>query len=37
MSLIKQIGEELYASRRFDVLKHSIGRPEVQKLFEPRD
>ena len=37
MSLIKQIGEELYVSRRFDVLKHSISRPEVQKLFEPRD
>jgi 2-methylisocitrate lyase-like PEP mutase family enzyme len=37
MSLIKQIGEELYVSRRFDVLKHSISRPEVQKLFEPRE
>jgi 2-methylisocitrate lyase-like PEP mutase family enzyme len=37
MSLIKQIGEELYGTRRFDVLKHSISRPEVQKLFEPRD
>jgi hypothetical protein len=37
MSLIKQIGEELYVTRRFDVLKHSISRPEVQKLFEPRD
>jgi 2-methylisocitrate lyase-like PEP mutase family enzyme len=37
MSLIKQIGEELYMSRRFDGLKHSISRPEVQKLFEPRD
>jgi 2-methylisocitrate lyase-like PEP mutase family enzyme len=37
MSLIKQIAEELYMSRRFDGLKHSISRPEVQKLFEPRD
>ncbi|HVI68607.1 MAG TPA: isocitrate lyase/phosphoenolpyruvate mutase family protein [Bradyrhizobium sp.] len=37
MSLIKQIGEELYVSRRFDVLKHSISRVEAQKLFEPRD
>ncbi len=37
MSLIKHIAEELYASRRFDVLKHSMGRPEAQKLFEPRD
>ena len=37
MSVIKQIGEELYVSRRFDVLKHSISRVEAQKLFEPRD
>jgi 2-methylisocitrate lyase-like PEP mutase family enzyme len=36
MSLIKQIAEELY-SRRLDVLTHSMGRPEAQKLFEPKD
>ena len=30
MSMIKQIGEELYASRRFDMLKHSMNRPEAQ-------
>jgi 2-methylisocitrate lyase-like PEP mutase family enzyme len=37
MSLIKRIGEELRASGRFDVLEHSMNRPEAQKLFEPRD
>jgi 2-methylisocitrate lyase-like PEP mutase family enzyme len=37
MSLIKRIGEELHASGRFDVLEHSMSRPEAQKLFEPRD
>jgi len=37
MSLIKRIGEELYTSRRFDVLKHSMNRPEAQTLFKPRD
>jgi 2-methylisocitrate lyase-like PEP mutase family enzyme len=37
MSLIKQIGEDLFAHRRFDALKHSMNRPEAQQLFEPRD
>ena len=37
MSLIKQIGEELRASGRFDGLGHSMNRPEAQKLFDPRD
>jgi 2-methylisocitrate lyase-like PEP mutase family enzyme len=37
MSLIKHIGEELYARRRLDVLKHSMTRAEAQALFEPRD
>jgi 2-methylisocitrate lyase-like PEP mutase family enzyme len=37
MSLIKRIGAELRASGRFDVLEHSMNRPEAQKLFEPRD
>ena len=37
MSLIKKIAEELYASRRFDVLKHSMTRPEAQVLFNPRE
>ena len=37
MSIIKQIGEELYASRRFDMLKHSMTRPEAQALFKPRE
>jgi 2-methylisocitrate lyase-like PEP mutase family enzyme len=37
MSLIKDIGEKLHATRRFDMLKHSMTRPEAQALFEPRD
>jgi 2-methylisocitrate lyase-like PEP mutase family enzyme len=37
MSFIKQIAEQLHASRRFDMLTHSLNRPEAQKLFEPRD
>lgn len=37
MSLIKKIGEELYTSHRFDVLKHSMSRQEAQGLFNPRD
>jgi 2-methylisocitrate lyase-like PEP mutase family enzyme len=37
MSLIKEIAEGLYASRRFDGLKHSMNRPEAQALFKPRD
>jgi 2-methylisocitrate lyase-like PEP mutase family enzyme len=37
MSLIKTIGAELRATGRFDVLEHSIARPEVQQLFAPRD
>jgi 2-methylisocitrate lyase-like PEP mutase family enzyme len=37
MSLIKQIAEGLHANRHFGVLKHSMGRPEAQKLFESRD
>jgi 2-methylisocitrate lyase-like PEP mutase family enzyme len=37
MSLIKDIAEGLYASRRFDGLKHSMNRPEAQALFKPRD
>jgi len=37
MSLIKRIGAELHTSGRFDVLEHSLNRPEAQKLFEPRD
>lgn len=36
MSRIKQIAESLHA-RRLDGLKHDMGRPEAQKLFEPRD
>jgi len=36
MSMIKKIGEELYASRRFDMLTHSMNRPEAQALFKPR-
>ena len=37
MSLIKRIGEGLRATGTFDVLEHSMNRPEAQKLFEPRD
>jgi 2-methylisocitrate lyase-like PEP mutase family enzyme len=37
MSLIKNIAEELHASRRFDGLKHSMTRPEAQALFKPRE
>jgi 2-methylisocitrate lyase-like PEP mutase family enzyme len=37
MSTIKQIGEALYASRRFDMLTHSVNRPEAQALFKPRE
>jgi 2-methylisocitrate lyase-like PEP mutase family enzyme len=37
MSLIKAIGADLYANRRFDALAHSMNRPEAQKLFEPRN
>jgi len=37
MSMIKQIAEQLYASRRLDVLKHSMSRPEAQALFQPRE
>ncbi len=37
MSLIKRIAEELRRSGRFDVLEHSMNRPEAQQLFEPRD
>ena len=37
MSMIKKIGEELYASRRFDMLTHSMNRPEAQALFKPRE
>jgi len=37
MSFIKQIAEQLHASRRFDMLTHSMNRPEAQKLFEPRE
>jgi 2-methylisocitrate lyase-like PEP mutase family enzyme len=37
MSMIKQIGEELYASRRFDMLTHSMTRPEAQALFKSRE
>jgi 2-methylisocitrate lyase-like PEP mutase family enzyme len=37
MSLIKNIAEELHASRRFEGLKHSMNRPEAQALFKPRD
>ena len=37
MSLIKKIGEELRSTGTFDVLEHSMNRPEAQKLFEPRD
>jgi 2-methylisocitrate lyase-like PEP mutase family enzyme len=37
MSLIKTIGEQLLATGRFDVLEHSMNRPEAQKLFEPTD
>ena len=37
MSLIKTIGETLRTAGTFDVLEHSMNRPEAQKLFEPRD
>jgi 2-methylisocitrate lyase-like PEP mutase family enzyme len=37
MSLIKEIAEGLYTSRRFDGLTHSMNRPEAQALFKPRD
>lgn len=37
MSLIKRIGTELRASGRFDVLEHSMNRPEAQSLFSPRE
>jgi 2-methylisocitrate lyase-like PEP mutase family enzyme len=37
MSLIKKIGEGLRSTGTFDVLEHSMNRPEAQKLFEPRD
>lgn len=37
MSLIKTIGAELRATGTFDVLRHSMNRPEAQKLFEARD
>jgi 2-methylisocitrate lyase-like PEP mutase family enzyme len=37
MSLINTIGETLRATGTFDVLEHSMNRPEAQKLFEPRD
>ena len=37
MSLIKKIGAELKASGRFDMLAHTMNRPEAQGLFEPRD
>jgi 2-methylisocitrate lyase-like PEP mutase family enzyme len=37
MSLIKTIGEELFRTRAFDGLGHTMNRPEAQKLFEPRD
>lgn len=33
MSLIKKIGTELRASGKFDVLEHSMNRPEAQGLF----
>jgi 2-methylisocitrate lyase-like PEP mutase family enzyme len=37
MSMIKQIGEELHASRRFGMLKHTMTRPEAQALFKQRE
>jgi 2-methylisocitrate lyase-like PEP mutase family enzyme len=37
MSLVKQVAEELYASRRFDILTHSVNRVDAQALFKPRD
>jgi len=37
MSMIKKISEELYASRSFHMLTHSMNRPEAQTLFKPRD
>jgi 2-methylisocitrate lyase-like PEP mutase family enzyme len=37
MSMIKQIAEQLHASRRFDMLTHSMNRPEAQALFKPRE
>ena len=37
MSMIKKIGEDLHASRRFDMLTHSMSRPEAQALFKPRE
>ena len=37
MSLIRKIGTELRDSGRFDILAHSMSRPEAQQLFEPRN
>jgi 2-methylisocitrate lyase-like PEP mutase family enzyme len=37
MSLIQRIGQELRETGRFELLAHSINRPEVQKLFAPRE
>ena len=37
MSLIKKIGAELRDGGRFDMLAHTMNRPEAQGLFEPRD
>lgn len=37
MSLVQTIARELHDNRRFDVLEHAVNRPEVQKLFAPRD
>jgi 2-methylisocitrate lyase-like PEP mutase family enzyme len=37
MSLIKTIAGGLRSTGRFDVLAHSMNRPEAQALFAPRD
>jgi 2-methylisocitrate lyase-like PEP mutase family enzyme len=37
MSLIKEIGTKLRSTGTFDVLEHSMNRPEAQSLFTPRD
>jgi 2-methylisocitrate lyase-like PEP mutase family enzyme len=36
MSLIKKIGAELHTSGSFNVLEHTMNRPEAQALFAPR-
>jgi 2-methylisocitrate lyase-like PEP mutase family enzyme len=37
MSLIQRIGKELRENGTFDILEHTMNRPEAQKLFAPRE